>query len=206
MNLLRIPEALYKVPGPADKLDAPGGVPALVLCEYWAAEGRVKRVGIGARGVLAGLGRRFGVRRCRGRPTRVLNESPFLRLRETGNGFAERVQTTTLTARRTSDAGSTGLYRRDSGIGRSKGAALVLEAVAVESRAADGWGTRQVDSSLILEDESHRQHTRTPSCRAASRRAGQRLLPGVISVRRQCQNGRSPSVPVREAHKRGSGC
>ena len=105
-------------------------MPALVLCEYWAAEDRVKRVGIGTRGVLAGLGRRFGVRRCRGRSERVLNESQFLRLRETGNGFAERVRTSTLSARRTSDAGSSGIYRSDSGIGRGKVAAPVLEAVA----------------------------------------------------------------------------
>ena len=86
-------------------------MPALVLCEYWAAEDRVKRVGIGARYVLAALGKRFGVWSCWGRSKRVLSESQFLRLRETGNGFAERIRTSTLTARRTLDASSSGIYR-----------------------------------------------------------------------------------------------
>ena len=180
-------------------------MPALVLCEYWAAEDRVKRVGIGAIYVLAALGRRFGVRRCRGRPTRVLSESQFLRLRETGNGFAERIRTSTLTARRTSDAGSSGIYRSNSGIGRGKVAAPVLEAVAEQPRAVDGWGSRQVEEHIDLKGGGGRQHARTHSGRAASRRAGQRLIPAVILVRRQYQNGCNPFVPVRAAHKRGSG-
>ena len=180
-------------------------MPALVLSEYWAAEDRVKRVGIGAIGVLAGLGKRFGVRSCWGRSKRVLSESQFVRLRETGNGFAERIRTSTCIARRTSDAGSPGIYRSNSLIGRGKVAAPVLEAVAEQPRAADGWGTRQVEEPLDLKGGGGRQYARTHSGRAASRRAGQRLIPAVILVRRQYQNGCNPFVPVRAAHTTSPG-
>ena len=70
------------------------GVPA-VLSEYWAAEDRVKRVGIGAIYVLAALGRRFGVRRCRGRPTRFWEVWPYCGLRLRYDTSVKRMRTGT---------------------------------------------------------------------------------------------------------------
>ena len=74
-----------------------------------------------------------------------------------------------------------------------------------DSRDADGWGSRQVEEHIDLKGGGGRQYARTHSGRAASRRAGQRLIPAAILVRRQYQNGCNPFVPVRAAHKRGSG-
>ena len=79
------------------------------------------------------------------------------------------------------------------------------DAFPPDSRDADGWGSRQVEEHIDLKGGGGRQYARTHSGRAASRRAGQRLIPAVISVRRQYQNGCNPFVPVRAAHKRGSG-
>ena len=36
-------------------------------------------------------------------------------------------------------------------------------------------------------------------------RAGQQLFQGVVLVRKDCQNGRNPFVPVRAAHTEGGG-
>ena len=74
-----------------------------------------------------------------------------------------------------------------------------------ESRDADGWETRRVDPGPKAKRGSGRQYARTHSGRAASRRAGQRLIPAVILVRRQYQNGCNPFVPARAAHTTSPG-
>ena len=74
-----------------------------------------------------------------------------------------------------------------------------------ESRDADGWETRRVDPGPKAKRGSGRRDPRTPSCRAGSRSAGQRLIPSAVSMRMDCQNGCNPFVPVWAAHKRGSG-
>ena len=74
-----------------------------------------------------------------------------------------------------------------------------------ESRDADGWETRRVDPGPKAKRGSGRRDPRTPSCRAGSRSAGQRLTPAVILVRRQYQNGCNPFVPVRAAHTESGG-
>ena len=73
------------------------------------------------------------------------------------------------------------------------------------SRDADGWGSRQVEEHIGMKGGGGRQYARTHSGRAASRRAGQRLIPAVILVRRQYQNGCNPFVPVRAAHTTSPG-
>ena len=79
------------------------------------------------------------------------------------------------------------------------------DAFPPDSRDADGWGSRQVEEHIDLKGGGGRQYARTHSGRAASRRAGQRLIPAVILVRRQYQNGCNPFVPVRAAHTEGGG-
>ena len=79
------------------------------------------------------------------------------------------------------------------------------DAFPPDSQAADGWGSRQVEEHIDLKGGGGRQYARTHSSRAASRRAGQRLIPAVILVRRQYQNGCNPFVPVRAAHTEGGG-
>ena len=79
------------------------------------------------------------------------------------------------------------------------------DAFPPDSRDADGWGSRQVEEHIDLKGGGGRQYARAHSGRAASRRAGQRLIPSVISVRMDCQNGCSPFVPVWAGYERGSG-
>ena len=79
------------------------------------------------------------------------------------------------------------------------------DAFPPDSRDAGGWGSRQVEEHIDLKGGGGRQYARTHSGRAASRRAGQRLIPAVILVRRQYQNGCNPFVPVRAAHTEGGG-
>ena len=62
-----------------------------------------------------------------------------------------------------------------------------------------------VEEHIDMKCGGGRQYARTQSGRAASRRAGQRLIPAVILVRRQYQNGCNPFVPVRAAHTEGGG-
>ena len=79
------------------------------------------------------------------------------------------------------------------------------DAFPSDSQDADGWGSRQVEEHIDMKVGGGPKHARTHSGRAASRRAGQRLIPAVILVRRQYQNGCNPFVPVRAAHTEGVG-
>ena len=63
------------------------------------------------------------------------------------------------------------------------------DAFPPDPRDADGWETRRTDPGPKAKRGSGRRDPRTPSCRAGSRSAGQRLIPAVILVRRQYQNG-----------------
>ena len=79
------------------------------------------------------------------------------------------------------------------------------DAFPPDSRDADGWGSRQVEEHIDLKGGGGRQYTRTHSGLAASRRAGQRLIPSAVSMRMDCKNGCNPFVPVWAPHERGGG-